>query len=41
MNPMRRPTFAIHSEAGIVATAEPSTYEVTPSVASDFVSASR
>ncbi len=41
MNPMRRPTFAIHSDAGIVAAADPSTYEVTPSVASAFVSASR
>ena len=40
MNPIRRPTRAIHSDAGIVAIAEPSTYVVTPSVASSFVPAS-
>ena len=40
MNPARRPTFAIQSDSGIVDTAEPSTYVVTPSVASAFRSVS-
>ncbi len=39
MKPARRATRAIHSDAGIVATAEPRTYVVTPSVASAFVPA--
>src|SRR3954447_4556560 len=40
MNPARRPTFAIHSAIGIAASAEPSTYVVAPSVASDLLCAS-
>ena len=40
MKPLRLPMRAISSDAGIVATADPSTYVVTPSVASAFVSAS-
>ena len=40
MKPVRRPTRAIHSDAGIVASAEPSTYVVAPSVASALVSVS-
>ncbi len=33
MKPRRRPTRAIHSEAGIVAAADPSTYVVAPTLA--------
>jgi hypothetical protein len=40
MKPRRRPTFAIHSDIGIVATAEPSTYVVAPSVATALASTS-
>jgi len=40
MNPARRPTLAIQSDIGIVASAEPSTYVVTPNVASALVCAS-
>ena len=40
MKPRRRPTFAIHSAAGIAATAEPSTKVVTPAVASALFAAS-
>ena len=40
MNPARRPARAIHSDIGIVASAEPSTYVVAPNVASAFVCAS-
>jgi hypothetical protein len=38
--PLRLPIRAISSDAGIVVTADPSTYIVTPSVASALVSAS-
>jgi len=40
MNPARRPTRPIHSDIGIVASADPSTYVVAPNVASDLFSAS-
>ena len=40
MKPLRRPTRAIHSDSGIVDNAEPSTYVVTPSVASALCSVS-
>ena len=40
MKPRRRPTLAIQSDAGIAATAEPSTKLVTPRVASDLLGAS-
>ncbi len=33
MKPRRRPTRPIHSDIGIVASADPSTYVVAPSVA--------
>jgi hypothetical protein len=40
MKPRRRPTLAIHSDIGIVATADPSTYVVAPSVATALASTS-
>jgi hypothetical protein len=40
MKPLRLPILAMSREAGIVVTADPSTYMVTPSVASALVSAS-
>ena len=40
MNPVRRPTLAIHSAIGIAASADPSTYVVAPIVASDLFCAS-
>ena len=40
MKPGRRPTRAIHSDIGIVASAEPSTYVVAPNVAYVLVGAS-
>src|SRR5882672_952435 len=40
MNPARRPVRPIHSDIGIVASAEPSTYVVAPNVANVFAGAS-
>ena len=40
MKPRRRPTLAIHSDIGIVDSADPSTYVVAPSVATVLKSTS-